>query len=93
MDAETRGVTASFTLSTTDDVRPGRGPMLLDFGAGLIRHEASNDDDMVECDVDLLTELGVDQLCDIATSTSERGVCKRWHTEMPDGQRPSQRSR
>lgn len=63
----------------------GRGPMVLDFGAGLIRHEATNDPDIVECDIDMLSEPGADELCETVTTIVDHGARKRPRTEMPEG--------
>ncbi|PWA70184.1 hypothetical protein CTI12_AA291150 [Artemisia annua] len=89
---QTRCATTSFTPSMPPTVRSvdayvGGGLMLLDFGSGLMRHEISFDVDALECDVDKVNELRVHQLCVAG------GIHKRPHTDMPQGECPSQRMR
>ncbi|PWA89883.1 hypothetical protein CTI12_AA082990 [Artemisia annua] len=71
------------------DTYVSAGPMLLDFGAGLIRYEIANDVDTLECDADMFVELGVDQLCEPGTY----GVRKRLRTQTPEGECPSHQTR
>lgn len=48
-------------------MHPGRGSVLLDFGAGLIWHEATVDHDVVECPEDVLGQVGAGELCTAGT--------------------------